>query len=305
MKNFIITVDTEGDNQWSWKSGEKINTENAKYIDTFQKMCEEYGYKPVYLVNYEMAQSDILLETIKNASLNGRCEIGMHLHAWNTPPDYDVNLKHDGCPYITEYPKEIIRAKHQFLKNYLEERFEQEVVSYRAGRWATNDDLFDVLDDLGFKVDCSITPEIDHSSNPGRSVAGGNDYTSFSNKPFRLRENLIEVPMTTYKKRGLKGSSIRAIASHIIKGKEQWLRPVVSSFEEMISLIETNKKNGFDYVDLMIHSSELMPGGSPYCKNMDDVNQILSKIENTFKAVQKEYKGTTLKEYYEIIKTRV
>lgn len=303
--NFIITVDTEGDNQWSWKLGEKINTENSKYIDTFQTLCEEYGYKPVYLINYEMAQSDVLLDTIKKPSLEGRCEIGMHLHAWNTPPDYDVSQKFDGCPYITEYPKEIIEAKHQFLKSYLEDRYEQEIVSYRAGRWATSDTLFDILEDLSFKVDCSVTPGINHNSNPGRSVAGGNDYSRFSNKPFRIRENLIEVPMTTCKKRRLKGSSIRAIASHIIKGKEQWLRPAVSSLGEMIEMIETSKKNGFDYVDLMIHSSELMPGGSPYCKNLDDVNQMLLKVECVFKTVQKEYKGITLKEYYEIIKTKV
>ena len=28
MKTFLITVDTEGDNLWQWKPGEKITTEN-------------------------------------------------------------------------------------------------------------------------------------------------------------------------------------------------------------------------------------------------------------------------------------
>ena len=28
MKNFIITIDTEGDNLWSWKEGNKITTKS-------------------------------------------------------------------------------------------------------------------------------------------------------------------------------------------------------------------------------------------------------------------------------------
>ena len=32
MRYFIITVDTEGDNQWNWQSGDEITTKNATYI---------------------------------------------------------------------------------------------------------------------------------------------------------------------------------------------------------------------------------------------------------------------------------
>lgn len=32
MKYFIITVDTEGNNLWTYKKGDKITTNNAKYI---------------------------------------------------------------------------------------------------------------------------------------------------------------------------------------------------------------------------------------------------------------------------------
>ena len=39
MKYFIITIDTEGDDQWNWKYGSKITTENVKYLPRFQKLC--------------------------------------------------------------------------------------------------------------------------------------------------------------------------------------------------------------------------------------------------------------------------
>lgn len=43
MKTFLITVDTEGDNLWQWKPGEKITTENSLFIPRFQELCEKYG----------------------------------------------------------------------------------------------------------------------------------------------------------------------------------------------------------------------------------------------------------------------
>ena len=49
----ILTVDTEGDNIWACP--ESVTTENARYMPRFQNLCEDYGYKPTYLVNYEMA----------------------------------------------------------------------------------------------------------------------------------------------------------------------------------------------------------------------------------------------------------
>lgn len=64
-RNFIITVDTEGDNQWSIYNGQNITTENANFIPRFQEMCEEFGFKPVYLVNYEMANNDFLMDYLK------------------------------------------------------------------------------------------------------------------------------------------------------------------------------------------------------------------------------------------------
>ena len=57
---FLITIDTEGDNLWSHHKN--ITTLNAKFIPRFQDLCESYGLKPTYLVNYELACSDVFKE---------------------------------------------------------------------------------------------------------------------------------------------------------------------------------------------------------------------------------------------------
>ena len=54
MKKFIITIDTEGDNLWEWKFGDAITTENVKYLPRFQNLCNDFGFKPVWLTNYEI-----------------------------------------------------------------------------------------------------------------------------------------------------------------------------------------------------------------------------------------------------------
>ena len=117
QKYFIITVDTEGDDLWNYILGSEVKTENARYIQPFQEICDKYSFKPVYLSNYEMLKSDIYVDFAKKTEAEGRCEIGLHLHAWNNPPLYDLPILYKGNPYLIEYPYDIMRQKFEVLYN--------------------------------------------------------------------------------------------------------------------------------------------------------------------------------------------
>ena len=41
----------------------------------------------------------------------GRGEIGMHLHAWSTPPEYSLKAEKENAPYLIEYPEHIMEEK--------------------------------------------------------------------------------------------------------------------------------------------------------------------------------------------------
>ena len=55
---FIITVDTEADNQWA--DPVPKTTENIKFIPRFQALCDRFGFKPTYLCPYEMVKDPLL-----------------------------------------------------------------------------------------------------------------------------------------------------------------------------------------------------------------------------------------------------
>ena len=169
-KYFIITIDTEGDNLWGWKEGTEIGTNNARYLPRFQSLCNEFGFKPTWLTNWEMLQNQEYIEFAKREQAAGHCEIGMHLHAWNNPPFYELPRdEKSGKPYLIEYPVEIMEAKVKSITELFLNIFGFAPVSHRAGRWAINDEYFRLLYKYGYRIDCSITPLISWESSMGRT----------------------------------------------------------------------------------------------------------------------------------------
>lgn len=298
-KNFIITVDTEGDNQWNIYNGQDITTENANFIPRFQEMCEGFGFKPVYLVNYEMANNDFLMDYLKKKQKEGVCEIGTHLHSWNSPPEHELERKFEGNPYITEYPEQIVYEKIDFMTKLIESKVGIRPIVHRAGRWASSDCMFDILSELGYIADCSVVSGCNMLNYPGKTVSYGFDYRTYPNEAYLVKDNLIEIPMTVkHIQHTLAGKSIKNRAKNLIVGKDRWLRPAISTVKEMKLHIDERVENGSDYAEFMIHSTELMPGGSPYFKNSRDVEREYKDMRTIFTyAVQCGFEGITMRDY--------
>jgi len=317
---FIITIDTEGDDLWakSWGSRE-ITTRNAAYLPRFQSLCERFRFKPVYLTNYEMAMSDVFVEFARDVVARGACEIGMHLHAWNSPP-LDPLTDDDFFyhPYLIEYPEQVMKEKIRTLTRLLEDRFDQEMVSHRAGRWAFDGRYAAMLLDEGYRVDCSVTPGIDWGGNPGDPRGnGGSDYTAFPGRPYFLSPpdisapasgGLLEVPMTTcssglYRKApwAYRVPLIRQ-AAHKVSPKLSWLCPSPllekHNLKAMLQVAHAARPDGAAHVEFMLHSSELMPGGSPSFRNASDIERLYESLEILFVGLSAWCRGVTLKELH-------
>ena len=301
MKYFIITVDTEGDNLWAYHDGDEVKTENTQAIPRFQELCENFGFKPVYLTNYEMICDDRFVEYIKPKAGAGLCEVGIHVHAWNNPPYFELKSEYNGNPYLIVYPYEMMRDKFAMTYNLIKERIGQVPVSHRAGRWVMDDNYFKLLKEFGILVDCSFTPFVSWKNSPGKTVNGGCDY-SFVKPSAHVINDVLEVPMSIRKLHYIGKGSIKSKIKTMLKGGVVWLRPAISTLNEMKLLGNriSHEKNS-NYLEFMIHSSELMVGGSPYFKNEDALERLYYNMRQLFGYVRTlGYQGATLNEYYTV-----
>lgn len=308
---FIITIDTEGDNLW--ENHNLISTKNTHYLPRFQALCEKYAFKPVYLTNYEMAVDDDYVAFARDVIARGTGEVGMHLHAWNSPPLdplTDDDWRHK--PYLIEYPAGLIRSKVEFMTRLLEDTFQTKMLSHRAGRWAFNEYYAALLIEFGYAVDCSVTPKVNWQFSPGNPEGkGGTNYRDFPSHAYFMDEkniaragtsSLLEVPMTIqYKHSGLMNSLKSGYDR--LRGKRRspsvnWLRPSGGNVESMKRVVRQSLDEGHDYVEFMLHSSEFMPGGSPTFATEQHIERLYQDLEQLFSWLSERTVGKTLAEYY-------
>ena len=316
---FIITVDTEGDNLWA--RPREITTRNAAFLPRFQELCESFNFKPVYLTNYEMAIAEDFVEFARDAVSRDACEIGMHLHAWNSPPLEPLtrdDFFHQ--PYLTEYPDRVMREKIHVMTELLEERFNRKMISHRAGRWAFDGRYARMLIDEGYLVDCSVTPGVDWRANTGdENGQGGSNYTAFPEIPYFLNPEdismessgaLLEVPMTVRTSRLFRISprayripGVNRIARKISPSR-RWLCPVPllekHNDKAMLSVARAMRDEVPTHAEFMLHSSELMPGGSPNFATPSDIDRLYDQLEALFEELAPWCYGLTLREFRDL-----
>ena len=314
---FVITIDTEGDNLWAAPT--TVTTENARYLPRFQALCERYGLAPTWLTNYEMAECAAFRELGRDVLQRGTGEIGMHLHAWNSPP-----LTNDDDPkvhaYLIEYPAQVMREKIARMTDLLERRFDRRPVSHRAGRWAFDGRYARLLVEQGYRVDCSVTPHVSWATFPGRPDGdGGTDYTTYPAHPYFLDLDrldaegvspLLEVPVSIVtapnpSRGGGRDAPTLSVPARAggVPVATWWLRPNGRNVDAMLGILDRAREQRWSCVEFMLHSSELMPGGSPTFPTADDVEALYDDLETLFATAAEHFRGATLNEFQRELNT--
>jgi hypothetical protein len=314
--SIIITIDTEGDNLWS--TPREIKVENARFLPRFQSLCEAHGLKPVYLTNYEMAACGFFQEFARDALRRGTAEVGMHLHAWNSPPAHQLTPDdYASTPYLIDYPPPVMRDKIAFLTDMLEDAFGVKMVSHRAGRWAFNGTYAQLLLERGYESDCSITPGVlGGASKAGPRGSVGYDYRKAPLGAYFLDpqdvsrpggSGLLEIPMTIRPPRPRVAGTVRGWfragsparqALDLMLPCATWFRPGRRNLSRMLGVLTWAIRQKLGFVEFMLHSSELMPGGSPVFATEDAIERLYEDMETIFaSAVSAGFVPVTLTEY--------
>jgi len=287
----IIVIDTEEEFDWN-QPFDRQNTQikNIAYQEQAQKIFAKYGIKPTYVIDYPVASQAESINILKDYYDNQLCDIGAHLHPWVSPPFNETVNNYNSFPGNLSYEQEFEKLKK--LTDTIADNFGFSPTIYKAGRYGVGKHTSDILKKLGYKIDCSIVPNTDFSNYEGP------DFTHIhTNQPYWVaNKNLLEVPLSVdyvgyLSKAGNKLNStlqnkqsiklkLPGVLSRLKLFERIRLTPEGHSLDDLkrltLSMVEQNQK----VFCLTYHSSTLMPGGSPYVKNTQELNGFLQTIED-------------------------
>ncbi len=318
----IVTIDTEADDQWSGVG--KVETRNLEYLPRFQRLCEAFGMKPSYLCTYEIAAAAGFTE-LAAFQKAGTAEVGAHLHPWTTPPFTDPTAaiidRSEYPAYPSELPLARFRAKLVALTELLRRRTGNGPTSYRAGRFGFSAEHIDVLLELGYTVDCSVTPLVDRSTQTGVAACGP-DYRAAPARPYMLDARdickpggtkLFELPVTIlYTHPAMRNSArvrwlfdraeglrLRGLVNRVLNLSPSWFRPYPEMTPRRFERVhDVARELGLPMIEMMLHSSELMPGGSRLYRTAQSVDRLYGTLHDVFAyLVRKGCTGVTLSEF--------
>lgn len=318
----VVTIDLEEDNWGLHRSA--ITVDNVRKITRLQNLFDRYGIKPTYLVTYQVALRgwavDILAEIL---SIN-KCEIGAHLHPWNTPPmQENLDARHSMLINLA-YESQV--AKLITLADQIEKAFDIRPQSFRAGRWGLGPETIDALIACGYRIDSSVTPMISWE-NEGDGPVYRNVETDpywFPTKNVRTQtsHNILEVPVTIGFNRwpfkfwqkiylGLQKDWLRflhpiGILYHTGFLRRIWFSPEMNSAKDMITLSNIMINHGKYILNLTFHSNTLLPGESPFVKNKKELEQFYIKLEKVLEYLTSStnLKSLTLSEVWHLFESR-
>ena len=305
---FMVGVDTEADDQWSLQGRKRLSVENARALPRLQAICDAYGVRPSYLVTHEMATRDPSRSILRDLAASGRCEIGGHLHPWSSPPYREEDL-------VGRYPSQLddslLETQLKELTAAIESSLGVRPVSYRAGRHGFDTRSLRILEKLGYRVDTSVDPLFNETRKGGPSFAGAPVspyWPSHADVRTPGASSVLEIPVSSATTPALPKTLERLFTSlpaipwrgylKRLGLRGVWLRPSYSSVEDAKALASRLVARGVPTLNMLFHSSELVPGGSPYNKNEGDVDRFFERLERVFEHVMKrlEARGVTYRE---------
>ncbi|NJD62440.1 MAG: hypothetical protein FIA93_06935 [Deltaproteobacteria bacterium] len=291
--HLVITIDTEEDNWSDYDAAPALS--NIPRLLKLQELFDAYKAKPTYLVSYPVAAdagSSSLLRTIME---DGRCEIGAHLHPWNTPPFEEKRCVENTMLFRLD--PELQYRKMVSLHAKIRENFGVEPVSFRTGRWGFDLTVARNIHRLGYKVDTSVSPYLNWETYHGP------DFSGWTPEPREIPigngaapdKSLLEVPATigylqsnqelcdtvynAISASRLRHFRLRGVLDRLNLLNKVWLSPEPDTSEKMIRLAATFGKMDFPVLNLFFHSPSLKHGLTHFTKTVEEEKELFDRVE--------------------------
>lgn len=294
----LISVDTEEDN-WV-PSRSNVTVDNIRALPKFHETIQQIGMKATYFTAYEVTRTPWAAEIMQDIESTGGAELGSHLHPWNTPP---LSEPLTGRNTMTRnLPAELQRLKLMELTELHRAVYGAGPVSFRAGRFGFGPALVAPLLELGYRVDSSVTPYWswkDYDDGPDFSGAPVDAYALEPGSETVLQPaldgKLLEVPLSCgYSRNPFEfwDGVHRMLRTRIPRKlrfpgiawrtgilRRVFLSPEIHDTADMLTLSRRLVDRGAQHLQLMIHSSSLKPGLTPFTATSADVDRLVGRIQ--------------------------
>jgi len=305
MVRLVVTIDVEED-QWGIVSPCHATAYNAYRLPRLQKLFNEFGIIPTYLVSYPVVQDPYAVGILREIFEAGECEIGTHCHPWNTPPHEESLNKYNSM--LCNLPSTLQFEKVQRLHEAIQDKFEMTPIAFRSGRWGFDAEVARNLLRLGYRIDTSVTPYTSWAQ------SSGPDFSCFSPQPYAFAPNayrdrcstdvLAEIPATIGYLHGefqacakfagrlthapFCGFKLGGLLSWMHLLRKVWLSPEMETLARMIQLVRQMQIQQFELLNLVFHSSALMEGCGPFVRSRADEQAFLRRLRTFLDHAVKE-----------------
>ena len=286
----LVGIDTEADDQWSARGRHANEVRNAERLPALQALFERHGVRPTYVCTWEMTTRPESSEVLRELGRTGRCELGTHLHPWSSPPFRPEDLAAHTYPH--NLPIELLDRQLVELTAAIREHLGVQPTTYRAGRNGFDGRTLPILERLGYTVDTSVDPLFNETRKGGMLFAGAPNRPYFPDyadvrKPGR--STVLEVPITSATLPALP-KPVEALYARMApipwRGafkrlglRAAWLRPSYTPLPDMLAFADALHASGAPCYNIIFHSSEVLPGGSPYTPDEPSVARFLEQLE--------------------------
>ncbi len=240
---------------------------NVAALERLEFVGREFGFPLTLLATYPVIMDDGALAHLLRWRDQCGAEIGAHLHPWNTPPFPDDGKEYGGSPTPLDFEKMVA------LRAAIERRTGTAPVSFRMGRFAVGERMFDDVQRAGFLRDASVVPF--------HATSGTLAAYAVSPNPYCVRAEtdsspaLWEIPLTNLPVWPRAG---RWMAAATAGARHPWQRTLQRAFQRigvagthpawfslpaMCAAARLHVARGGRVIHVFMHSSELMPGCTP------------------------------------------
>jgi hypothetical protein len=305
-----VSIDTECDKGPEWKTEFPLRFRSVTegIPNRLSPLFRKYGIIPTYLISPEILKDPHCVAILRQLL---DCELGTHLHGEFIEPEEKPEAVVTSTPQIA-YAPHVEREKLKNLTELFESCFGRRPASFRAGRFALSGRTLGFLEELGYRVDSSVTPFRTNEFVGGfRSNFWGAPLVPYHPSLRDPRKSgslqLLEVPVTIlapalagWPPFLLRRLSDRAVHRRLLKlmlgGAVQklWVRPLRGNAEELVSWADTVirgwGRGSTPVLNVMFHSVEVIPGASPYTQTDEEVAALLEALEHLFAHLHAKYR---------------